>query len=253
MALRRASSSGPATPTWPGTSVLAAGNGDFRIWAKLELTHSGTSLLVQTTPCGQIVPDFLSSPFINEKYGVTYPDSLFDGVPPLPSVGGMGTLSSSKLGASFELTRSAWMVGVTLSDPLYGAWPAMLTSGMLVDADANGKPGVTLPYKAGSGYANPPANSVGSTRATNVYLAARIAFSLNGTLTSCNSWSGASTLPDIDSHSVGCRTTSNGDCTQAEYNYLDANAPNYQTQPAAFNITRLAGTAGCSDVRAALP
>ena len=239
--------------TWPGTSVLAGGNGDFKVWAKLELTHSGTNLLVQTTACGQVVPDFESVPFINEKYGVMYPGSVFDRVPPLASVGGMGNLSSTKLGSSFNLTRSAWVVGVTLSDPVYGAWPATITSGMQVDADMDGKPGVTLPYKSGSGYSNPPANMLGSTRATSVYLAGRVAFSLSGSLTSCNAWSGSSTVQDIDSHSIGCRTTSNNDCQSGEYGYLDSNAPNYQPQSASFNMVRLASTAACTEIRAALP
>lgn len=238
--------------TWPSTSVLASGSGTFVLWAKLQLTQSGTSLSVQTTPCGETVPDFSATPVINEKYGVVYPTAIFDRVPPPASISGTGSVGSLKVGASFSLTKSAWLVGASMSDPLNGAWPSSsaLTQ---VDADGDGNPAVTLNYKSGTGYSWPPTNNVGSTRANVVYLAGRAVFSLSGTLSTCSAWSGSASVQDLDSHSIGCRTTGGSTCSMSDYNYLDSNTPNYQPQPATFNIARLSNTATCATVRSMLP
>jgi hypothetical protein len=238
--------------TWPSTSVLSSGSGTFVMWLLVQLTQNGTSLTGNVTPCGQTVPDFKAAAFINETYGVTYPTTIFDRTPLLPSVAATATLGSTAPGASFSMAKTAWVAGVTLSNPATDPWPSE-SAVVATDSDADGKPGVTATYKSGSGYSSPPTNSLGSSRASRDYLATRIAFSLSGTLTSCTQASGTATVPDIDFHTVGCRLTSNSDCNSSATSYLDSNAPNYQTGSGSFSMAKLTGGAACSDVRTALP
>jgi hypothetical protein len=238
--------------TWPGTSLIQGGNGTFVLWMRVQLSQSGTSLSGNVIPCGQTVPDFSSTPVINEKYGLTYPTTIFDRVPPLPSVPTSGTLGGTSPGSAFALARSAWLSGATMADPINGAWPNA-AGVMQLDSDADGKKAVTGPYKSGSGYAWPPTNNFASSRANRDYIAARIVFTLGGTLTSCTQASGAATAQDIDYHTLGCRLTSGSDCGSSDSNHLDTNGPNYQTGAATYTLTKLTGGTVCSDVRAALP
>jgi hypothetical protein len=238
--------------TWPSTSVLSSGSGTFALWALVQLSQNGTSLTGNVTPCGQTVPDFKAAAFIGETYGVTYPTTIFDRTPMLPSATATATLGSTAPGATFTMARSAWFAGVSLSDPANDAWPSG-SAIVTVDSDADGKKGVTGVYKSGSPYSSPPTNSLGSSRATRDYLASRVAFSLSGTLTSCTQASGNATVPDIDYHTVGCRLTSGSDCASSDTSYLDSNGPNYATSTGTFSLLKLASGAVCSDVRTALP
>jgi len=240
-----------APATWPGTSVLAAGSGTFTFWAKLQVSQNNLALNTTVTPCGELVPDFAAAAFINETYGITYPNSTFDNNT-LASVSSTGSLGGTAPGSSFALARNAWMMGVSLSDPINAAWPSR-TSLTSVDGDADTKIGVTGSYKSGSGYSNPPVNSVGSVRANRAYIGTRTVFTLSGTLNSCSASSGSATVQDVDYHTIGCRLASGSDCSNNDTNYLDTNGPNYQTGSASYTLTRVDANASCAQVRAALP
>jgi len=237
--------------TWPGSTVLAAGSGTFTWWGKLQLTQSGVSVTGSVVPCGEIVPDFASTPFINENYGLTIPSAIFDGTP-LPSVPAAGVLSNSAPGASFSLQRSALLIGATMADPVNGAWPSRAALTQL-DSDGNGKPGVTCPYKSGGSYDAAPVNMLGTSRASAAYLATRAVFLLNGTLNSCTQSTGSATVQDIDYHTIGCLLTSGGDCAAADVNQINTNAPNYQTGASTYTLVKLSGATTCTAVRAAAP
>jgi len=237
--------------TWPGTTVLASGGGNFMWWAKLQLAQSGVGLTGTVIPCGETVPDMASAPFIGENYGVTLPNSIYDGTP-LPSTPTSGTLSTGSPGASFSLQRSALLVGATMADPVNGAWPSR-TAIVQHDSDSNGKPAVTSPYKTGGSYDAAPTSSLGGARASASYMATRAVFSLNGTLNSCTQSTGSATVPDIDYHTIGCSLASGGDCSSAQASYLDSNGPNYQPGASTYTLVRLSGPTTCADVRAAVP
>jgi hypothetical protein len=226
---------------WPATSVLSAGSGTFTRWSKLALTQSGNTLTGTIVPCGETVPDFAAASFIGEDYGVLYPNSIFDGTP-LPSTSTSATVSATSPGSAFALARSAILVGTSMADPVYGAWPSAAAI-VQVDADGDGKPGITSPYKSGGSYDAAPANSSGSSRATRAYMATRVVFTLNGTLDSCSLSTGSASVQDIDFHTIGCWLTTNRDGSSAEASYLDSNGPNYQTNPATYRLVKLTGAA----------
>jgi hypothetical protein len=238
--------------TWSG-SLIANGSGTFVTWARVQLTQSGTSLTGNVRACGQTVPDFSST--VGETYEMSYPTSIFDRTPALPSTATSGTLGGTAPGSSFALARSAWLMGVTMADPINGAWPnATATANMAQDGDADGKLGVTSIYRTGGGYDLPPTNMFATSRAMRGYLAARIVFTLGGTMTSCTQASGAATAQDVDYHTIGCRLSGdNNDCGSGDTSHLDSHGPNYVTSASSYTLLKLANTAVCSDVRAALP
>jgi hypothetical protein len=237
--------------TWPGTGVLSSGSGTYVWWSKLVLTQSGNTLTGTVGACGETVPDFASTPFIGENYGVTYPNTVFDGTP-LPSTSTSGTVSAPSPGSAFALARSAILIGVSMADPVYGAWPSAggVTSS---DGDGDGKPGITAPYKSGGSYDAAPLNSLGTARASRAYLASRAVFTLNGTLDSCSQASGTASVQYIDYHTIGCLRTSGSDCSSGEWGYLDNNGPDYQVNPATYRLVKLPGAGTCAEVRAAAP
>lgn len=239
--------------SWPLTTYLRAGNGPFTHWMMLELSQSGTSLSTTITICGSLVPDF-SSNILSEKYGVTYANLPYDGAL-MPGTSSTGTLGGLGPGSSFMLARSALLIGATMADPINGAWPsrASLTN-LNADGDNDGKPGVTGAYKNGSGYSYVPANSVATARAMRGYLATRVLFQLNGTLTSCSQSSGSATVHNIDTHTLGCRISGDSrDCDGTESNNLDTRAPAFDPQTASYQLVKIDDNLGCSAVRAALP
>jgi hypothetical protein len=239
--------------TWPGTSLLSAGSGNFTFWGLLQLTQSGTSLTGTLTMCGETAPDFRSAPFINEQYGIVFPNALFDRNPPLPAVAAGGGLTSASPGSQLTFARTALLAGASMANPINDPWPSAAAT-MSLDSDADGKPAVSALYKTGSGYAAPPVNDFGTVRAQTDYIAARMVFSLAGTLDSCSTGSGTATPQDIDYHTLGCRITGNArDCSAAEASHLDQNAPDFRPTPGPYALAKLASGATCASVRAALP
>jgi hypothetical protein len=238
---------------WPATTVLAAGNGTFTFWALVRLTQSGTSLTGSVAPCGENVVDFASTPFINEKYGVTFPSTIFDRTPLLPSTSSTGTLGTTNPGSSFSFGRASYLVGAILADPNNGAWPNR-TATTSQDGDMDGKPGVTAPYKTGSGYSYVPTTTLAMPRANRGYLATRLMFTLGGTLMSCTEATGSATAHGLNSHTLGCRRADNNqDCSSGQADYLDSNAPGYQVSSAMYTLRKIDAADGCAEVRTELP
>jgi hypothetical protein len=238
--------------SWPSTSLLSSGSGTFTYWGELQLTQSANNLSGTLWWCGHVVPDFAAAPIIGENYGITFPGTLYDATP-LPSTVTSGTLGSSSPGASFALARSALVQGLTMADPVNGAWPSA-ASVVSADSDADGKPGITGPYKSGGSYSSPPVNNFGTARAIRDYVASRLVFTLSGTLTSCTQSSGSVAPQGIDVHTLGCRISGDSrDCSGSETSHLDTNAPGYSTSAGTYSLIKVSDTATCSAVRAALP
>jgi hypothetical protein len=241
------------TSSWPATTVLAQGNGDFTFWGMLRLTQNGTALTGTLAACGEVVPDFRAMPLINERYGVTIPNALFDASPGIPTQPTSGTLTNTAPGAGLTLARSAFLTGASMTDPINGSWPSATTI-MSLDSDADGKPALSVPYKTGSGYTAPPVDNLGSARAQTGYLATRLVFSLSGKLDSCSASSGSVGVQTVDAHTVGCRVTGNArDCNASEANHLDDNTPRFQVDQASYVLQKLSDAATCATVRSALP
>lgn len=237
--------------SWNGNTYLQSGNGQFTIWAKLQLVQSGTSLSSMAAPCGQSVPAQDSIPLINERYSLSYPNTIFDRTPLLPATASSGSLGGVTPGSSFMLSRTGLLFGVMMGDPNDGGWPSA-GSLQTLDSDGDGKPAVTGTYRSGSGYSNPPVNDFGTARASSGYVGSRVRFALNGTFSSCTQASGGGTVSDVDVHIVGCRTGSR-DCNSSEYGHLESAAPNFQTNSLSYTMVKVADSATCSAVRAAVP
>jgi hypothetical protein len=237
---------------WPGNTYLVSGSGNFTVWAKLQLVQSGTAFSAMVAPCGQTVPAQDSIPVLNETYALSYPSAIFDGTP-LPATSSSGSLGATTPGSSFTLGTSAVLFGVTLNDPINDAWPNG-SSIQTLDSDADGKRGVTAPYRSGGGYDYPPVNDFGTARASSAYIASRIRFALNGTFSSCTQASGGGTVTDVDVRIVGCRISGGSrDCNGTEADHIDSVAPNFQTNSLSYSMVKIADSATCSAVRTAVP
>lgn len=238
--------------SWPLSTHVAPGSGTFQYWATMNLTQQGTALDGTVSLCGGTIPDFWMV-VRTERYGTSFADSVFDA--PLPAVNVSGTLGGSVPGAALTTSRSALLAGIALPDPVESSWPS-LASANTPDHDLDGRPGVTVNYRSGVGYTLPPVDSLGTMRATDGYLATRIVFSLDGSLTSCSSAAGSASVPDIDVHMVGCRLIGGLPCLSYQTEHIDEETPDYQVQSASYSMVRL-GTPGqtfsCAQVRAALP
>ena len=242
------------TPTtWSSTPYLKSGNGTFTHWALLTLSQSGTSLSASIAICGHVIPDFASA-VVPETYGVTYANAAYDGTL-MPGTSGTATLGGLGPGSSFMFARSALLVGAQLADPVNGTWPSRASlANLTADGDKDMKYGVTGSYKSGGGYTYVPANSLATARAMRGYIATRVRFQLNGTLTSCSQSSGGATVQNIDTHTLGCRISGDSrDCSDSEADFLDTRAPSFQPQAASYQLVKIDDNLGCSAVRAALP
>jgi hypothetical protein len=240
--------------TWPATALVAAGSGDFSLWGLVQLAPSQGALGGTFTPCGELVPDFRATPLVSERYGLIFPNALFDGSEPLPAVATAAVPFGTSPGSRFTLAPTAFVIGARLADPVNDAWPSASTLGTS-DVDRDGKPAASLPYKtAGLDYTAPPVNTVGSFRAETAYLATRFVFSLDGALDSCIASSGTVSTRDVDSHTVGCRIYPNlRDCLSLEAAHLDANTPDFVPGSGRYTLLKLQNGGSCAAVRAALP
>lgn len=241
--------------TWPNQPYIKSGSGTAYVWSILKGTHSGNAFNGTVTECARNAPDFQSS-ILSDRYKVTFPNALFDHVPTyLPSGTAAVTLSNSSPGASFALARTSQLMGASMADPINGAWPSAASGLTQVDMDGDSKAGMTGVYPNSGGDIYPPTTlSVFGNHADNVYLAARIVYSLNGTLTSCTQSSGSASVTHVDSRLFGCRHQgSTSDCSGSESNFLDSNQVVYSAGTASYSLVKIADAGTCADVRAALP
>jgi hypothetical protein len=239
--------------SWPATPLLSSGRGDFSFWGLVQLTQGeGGALSGTFTPCGELVPEFRATPLINERYGLIFPNALFDRSALLPGVLTSGVLDGPGPGSRLTLARTAFLIGARLADPVNGAWPSTSALGA-VDVDGDGKPAASIPYKTGAGFTAPPVNNFGSFRAETAHLATRIVFSLEGVLDSCIASSGTVSAQDIEARTLGCRISPDlRDCLSSEASHLDDNTPDFVPSAGRFTLLKLA-SASCPAVRAALP
>src|SRR5690606_35014594 len=90
--------------TWSATQYVRSGSGTNVFWTRLVLTQSGTALAGSVSLCGRTVPDFENS-LVAERYGVTFPNAIFDAALPTATVS--GSLSAPTPGATISLQRTA--------------------------------------------------------------------------------------------------------------------------------------------------
>lgn len=246
-----------ASGSWPENAAMEAGSGSFQFWLRVSAVHGGDSLTVDVRECGRTVPPEQNK-LVSETMHALFTNSLFDNAA-LPSASATVTLGSSSPGASISWPLTVTQMGVSLASPATFSWPAdaaNLPGGNLVDMDADGKPGVTTDYANGGGFIYPRTSSspFSTTRADQAYLAARLGFTLGGSLTSCTAASGTATVPLFDRGVLGCnRAGSTQDCNSSERDILDTHKPAWTLGAASYVMAAVAPGADCAAVRAALP
>jgi hypothetical protein len=117
----------------------------------------------------------------------------------------------------------------------------------------DGKAAITADYKSGTGYAFPPVNTMRTSRADRAYIAARLRFSANVTVSSCDTVSGGASVTSLDTHVVGCHVFNGSDCVNAERSFTDMMRPMYAPGASTLQLQRVSASAVCADMRAALP
>jgi hypothetical protein len=205
--------------------------------------------------CGRFVPDLKAS-MVSETYGFSLQTSLFDHAPPyLPLVNTTMTLSDTRAGATISQPLSAFLMGLTMSNPTTASWPSSSSGVMQLDMDADGNPGVTVTYLEDGSHDRPRAGgSLSDPRVENPYIASRLVFSLQGSLTNCMQAAGPATVTRVDTRILGCKldgTTSQ--CGNSQGQFLDNNVLQYTIGSSNYQMVKVASGASCSAVRGALP
>jgi hypothetical protein len=241
--------------------ILAAGTGTIEQWVKSTRVQTGTTTTDTAFVCGISLPDFSGTNLVGgEKYGVRFPDSLFDNNY-IPSFTINGTLSDSTPNATFTTTASATLLGLTLPSPTTTPWPTPVTTE--VDSDHDGNPGVTIQTATGTGYSQVPVD-LSKTRADELYVVIRQVTMLSGGASDCDHLSGSVSIPRIpatstgkyaiDSHIIGCALAAGGNCSASQTSFADGTQPVFSpTGTTAFTSVRVATSTTCASVRQALP
>jgi hypothetical protein len=243
---------------WGPSLVVDAGRGEVVQWAKLTRKVDGTTLVDSMQVCGITNPDTVTRPvFGHEVYGIAFPTALFDsGV--LPATKVKSHLSGLAPGATYTTEPLTVLLGLEMADAATASWPEA-SEMQVVDADHDGKPGITVDTTKGANYAAPPVNMWRSKRAKRFYIALRSVISgARGKFESCDKGVGTASIPLIDgkaainSRVLGCQRTDGQDCAKGEYEMIDKQSSGYDLKgPAQMTVVRVGGDATCDTVRRA--
>ena len=245
--------------SWTGSTATAAGTGKVYLWNLAKLNASGAALTGETRSCGTALPEFMltaAGQLVTggTKVSVEVPFGVWD-TPSIPKFEAKGTVGGWQPGNAFSIDGTVALVGVTLPDPR-GAWPMSYTALTTLDADGDGKPGVTAVPRSGAGYVLPPTGLglLGSApQADRVYLVSRSIIALSGMFTSCTEIAGSTQVMFFDNHVVGCRLMSGQDCSAGQTDFLDQGRTAYQISAGTFTIAIAPEDTTCADVRTMLP
>jgi hypothetical protein len=236
--------------------VVDAGHGEVGQWAKLTRKQEGQTLTDTMQVCGITNPDTITRPvFGHEVYGITFPPQLFDSNV-LPTVQVRSHVSALTPGATYQTEPLTVLFGLQTPNAATASWPATAQM-QTVDADHDGKPGITVDTTKAANYSAPPVNMWRSKRAQKFYIALRSVISgASGKFDSCDKATGTATIPLIDgkaainSRVLGCQRTDGGDCSQSEFEMIDKQSSGYDLKgPAQMTMLRVANVASCDTVR----
>lgn len=237
--------------TWPGTVGTAAGSGIAHVWTKSVFKIEGTKITATNAPCGSQVPDIVKNPIAGGgKTLVEFPPAVWNAAA-MPTFTVTGTQAGFAVGSAVTMAATPVLVGLTMTDP-NAAWPA-LADIKGADHDGDGKLGITAVPRDGGGYSLPPTSLLQTSHADRLYIASRNTVALSGTRDTCTSMKGTATVTHFDNHVIGCRVKGGGDCSQAQYKFIDDNRTVYKVASATYETKVIAEGANCDAVRAALP
>jgi len=243
-----------AQVNWSATQYVRSGSGTAQFWLRMTLTQSGTALTGSAQLCEQSTPETRNS-VTSDRYLLDYPSALF--TPGAAGAPFSGTLASLSPGAGLTSTRTAHLLGISMSDALNGTWPNMSTArANQVDHDADSEVGITVVFVDDSTYNHAQTDgTLFAARASAAYGSQRLRFSLGGALNACSGASGTATVQSFDTQTIGCRLESGNDCSSGQYTHLHDNSVVYSPNSASYTMTRLGNpgsTFTCAQVRAAL-
>lgn len=244
--------------SWSATTGLNAGSGQLHIWTMAELTFDGTDVTGVVRPCGSVVPPMEKAALVGGgQMQTVIPDEVWD-APSMPTFQASGTISGFDVGSTITMDPVASLVGLTMDDPMNGAWPPTGAEVNAVDHDGSGKPGITAIPRSDPPFSLPPLDLIGAllpngARGDVLGIVTRSVIELHGTRDTCTSARGSATVHVFNNHVVGCHVLDGGDCNADQVNFVDSNRVVYQIGDASYTMKRLEDGATCADVRAALP
>jgi hypothetical protein len=243
-----------AQMNWNPTKYVRGGNGTVQFWLRMTLTQSGTALNGTAQLCEQSTPETRNSA-TSDRYLLDYPGAMF--TPGAPGVAFSGTLASLSPGAGLSSTRTAHILGISMTDALNGTWPDMSTAlTNQANHDADNDVGITVVFVEDGTHSHAQTSgSLFAARASHAYGSQRLRFSLGGALNACAGASGTATVQSFDTQTIGCRLESGNDCDENQYTHLHDNSVVYSPSSASYTMTRLGNPGSsftCTQVRAAL-
>jgi hypothetical protein len=236
--------------TWPETLGLMGGTGKAYFWYKVTLQQSGGTITTEQRYCGGQLPVYMGSALANNiKVFQQAPQASFDNMT-MPRVAG----TASKVSSMLKLEPGAMLIGITLTDP-QAAWPASASAAgvKLVDAEADGKPGLTLVMKSDGGFTGSPTSVLQTERVDQNYAAYRLTYTASAADPSCaDTLEGSAEVLAFDQMILGCHVSGRGDCTADEATFIDDNRPKFQRGKATWMAKVIADDATCAQAREAL-
>jgi len=247
--------------SWPAAPfVLDAGKGNIQQWTLTHEVQNGVNVDTELVPCKIFLPDLQGSIAAGfYKYGIRFPDALFDaGGTQVTDFVMHGQVSPSG-DVSFTTDPFAILVGLSLDNPVTADWPAA-SAIQSRDDDKDGKVGVTVIPVSGNGYSLPPTDLLNGLSADLIYIAERTVASIAGKPVSCDEVHGTDTvvpvgtLPGINSSVIGCRNNDGSECSAQQAGFVDGIRPQFTpTGPGTLTSVRLPDNATCADVRNRFP
>jgi len=240
--------------SWPDTIGVVGGEGEIIIWIKSDLTFEGTEVSGMVSACGSYIPPIQAVEAVGGlKVQPIIPDELWDSglVPTSPA---HGTVSGLGVGATISMEPAGQALGVVLNDPLNDPWPGSWSELTTDDLDQDGSPGTTAFTAVGDGFGPSPLDIFpNGPKASELHLATRTVFEIQGERTSCTSAAGDVIIHHFDSAVVGCKVDGGGPCTPGQVDFIDNNRSQYEFGAATYEMVQVSDGATCVEVREALP
>jgi len=253
--------------TWEGSSVaglalIAGGTGKVVMQALTQL--DGRTRQATLRPCSFSLPDFETAPgsvIGKEIYGMDVPDEVWDN-PAMPQWQTPWGLSCDVPGCSIFSGMVEAVVGARVTSMPF-TWPGPTgprDGFMPSDDDADGLLGLTLitrgpdsPKRGEQPYAYPPLVTSLLSRARSVMVATGMRSQMQGTLESCDRYSGTLSFGGLYARTLGCTKQFNNrrdvPCEANDMQFLDDHLPVWRVESGRFRAVRIDAST-CAAVRA---
>lgn len=274
-----------------GTVFIQEGQTRATVWELHRYDYDGETIRVQKRGCGTDTAPQIYSPFYEEVYASSVPNSVFDSLSLIDANDIELPTEDAQVGVSFVTPVEGAVIGIALPDRENSPWPASYTdvpADAWVDTDGDGVPGISMwPLSTlldpGNGLVSsysylPVELEAGTTlisrRAGCVSIGTRVLTRTHATLDSCREMSGRVENLSTDVRIQGCTVLGSADwdteevkcdantwrkarkCTAEQIAFLDGQEQN-QTASATFDLIKISSLSDpeptCQTAREALP